>query len=455
MATAEHVRRVRSCLQIELPSCHFDEEVVEELAQDLVDEEALGKPLELDVLVEHWSPYLIAANACQNFEDAPELCARLQRHLQEQSAETFAGSDGWQPLPEEIQAWLESAGLEHYAEDTRRWCHQKGIASKEAMLEAWESLGDTLPLKKAEKRRFEKIARPRPENAFGPPADPCKYQKLPDLLGRGATAEVYKCVRVDTTVTYAVKIVNLQRSRMDDQLRAKMTDREVTISQQLRHPRIVTLIDVFEDPGVRLYMVMEYVAEGDLFKWITQKLAFQDSLARFVFKQVVEGLQHMHSKNIIHRDLKPENILVEKELPSGDLQVKLSDFGHSKLINEGYGVATTCGVGTPEYLAPEVRNERKAQQGYNHTVDLWSLGVLLYVMLHGVYPFKAGQQFPEGKEVQLGFDNKSLKGRASQDARDLMTKLIVVNPQQRLPLSDCEVHRWCMTPDGSAAPRRR
>merc|ERR1719191_1439783 len=131
---------------------------------------------------------------------------------------------------------------------------------------------------------------------------------------------------------------------------------------------------------------MELVGGGELFDHIVGRGRLPEDEARYVFLQIVEGLKYIHSKNIIHRDLKPENILIDqKHSRQGLLEVKLSDFGHSKLINDGYSTALTR-VGTPQYWAPEVSDPAKAALGYTQAVDLWSLGVVLYVMLIGSYP---------------------------------------------------------------------
>jgi len=451
----EHVRRVRSCLQIELPSCHFDEEVIHHFATVLEDEEALSQ----EALELMWAPLLIAGDACQNYEDASLVCARLLRRLQEQCVDGIDSPGDARPLPQDIQAWLELANLTQYSEETRQWCETKNVSSQEEMLKVWEELRDALPLKRVEKQRFEKFARqasanrPQADGAFGPAADRNRYL-LAEERGRGATAKVYRCTRGNDV--YAVKVVELLKSRSDDkQRKLMMAEREVKILQELRHEKIVNLIEIFEEPGVKLYMVMEYMPEGDLFKWIQNYKAFNDELSRSIFLQVVDGLKYMHEKNVIHRDLKPENILVKEKLRTGDLQVKLSDFGHSKLI-DGISVAATWGVGTPEYLAPEVRDARKAKKGYNHSVDLWSLGVLLFVMLHGVYPFQFGQQFSDAslKEVPLCFKGPQLKGRACEEAQDLIRALVVLEPSNRLPLTQCEAHRWCWVPPYGATPGR-
>merc|ERR1712190_168381 len=132
---------------------------------------------------------------------------------------------------------------------------------------------------------------------------------------------------------------------------------------------------------------------------------------------------YIHSKDIVHRDLKPENVLVDDRRSRGELlEVKLSDFGHSKLINDGYSTAISSRVGTPQYWAPEVSDPRRAALGYDFSADLWSLGVVLYVMLAGSYPFEKGE--PSYKNVK-------------DSAKDLITSLFRREPSERISLSRC------------------
>lgn len=143
----------------------------------------------------------------------------------------------------------------------------------------------------------------------------------------------------------------------------------------------------------------------------------------------------------------PENILVDKKASRpGLLEVKISDFGHSKLVDDGYSTALTR-VGTPQYWAPEVSDARACAKGYTEKVDLWSLGVVLYVMLEGKYPFDGVDMRIEHQVQQAHFTFKS-QSSTSDQARDLIRSLIQVRPQDRLPLDKCLTHPWVMTKGG-------
>eukprot|EP00928_Gymnodinium_smaydae_P022724 TRINITY_DN18991_c0_g1_i1.p1 TRINITY_DN18991_c0_g1~~TRINITY_DN18991_c0_g1_i1.p1 ORF type:complete len:420 (-),score=65.51 TRINITY_DN18991_c0_g1_i1:25-1284(-) len=211
----------------------------------------------------------------------------------------------------------------------------------------------------------------------------------------------------------------------------------------LRHPRIVSLLDVIEETD-HLFLVMEMVRGGELFDYIVSRGTLGEPGARNIFLQITEALKYVHSKDIVYRDLKPENILiVESERDETKIQIKLSDFGHSKLINDGYSTALTR-VGTPQYWAPEVSDHRLAAGGYTQSVDLWSLGVVLYVMLMGSYPFD-GVREPIERQIQnpqLCFTS-AITGRVpSRAAQELMCSLIKVRAKDRLPLDGCLKHAW-------------
>jgi len=255
---------------------------------------------------------------------------------------------------------------------------------------------------------------------------------------------------------YAMKVMSLTKLRLQRNFE-RISDnlhREIQILFGLRHPRIVSLYDVVEDHD-SLNLVMELVEGGELFDYIVAKGAFSEPEARHVFLQIAEGLKYIHSKDIVYRDLKPENILVDRQASkSGLLEVKLSDFGHSKLINNGYSTALTR-VGTPQYWAPEVCDPRLASKGYDQTVDLWSLGVVCYVMLCGAYPFDGAEERMEDqiRKAHLTFRSQVPGHQLTPEAKELVRSFIKVKPQERLKLEQAFNHRW-VKEMGGAAPGR-
>jgi len=267
---------------------------------------------------------------------------------------------------------------------------------------------------------------------FGPTNAP--YTLL-EQVGRGATAIVYRCIRDGEQ--FAVKVINLQKLRMRPQSDhiLRVLNREAGLHSSLRHNNIVQLRDVVETPN-KLFLVMDLVEGGELIDYVTARGRMTEDEARPVFLQIVEALQYIHAKNIVHRDLKLDNILVDSRTSRpGFLAVKLSDFGHSKLLHDGYTRALTA-CGTPLYWAPEQGRARSfASTGYDERVDLWSLGVVLYAMLEGSLPFETPSIAQEG---QFMF-------RGSREADELIRGLIRIDPGERMSLDECLHCPWVMT----------
>jgi len=471
------VRRVRRSLEKELPAFCFDDAVVEYLASTIDGD----TPISEDVLVEQWSPFLISANACVDEDEMRNVCCGLLARLQSEPR-----------VNENLENWLEKLYLQGYSEQVHAWCAKTGFKHLSDVLSHWEEFADALGLKVLERRRVERFVKsgtiprdgapqregpqfvnstaaaggavasapsdPVRPGCFGPPENLERYVLL-EQLGEGMTAKVHRCAR--GREFFAVKTISLSKLKLQrDSKRAHdRLQREVSFLFTLRHPQIVSLIDVVEQPDTALHLVMEYVEGGDLFKKIVEHGSFGEvsigpkPLAKHVFVQIANALHYVHSKNIVHRDLKPENILVDERASVGNLlEVKLSDFGHSKLINDGYDFSLTVGVGTPQYWAPEVSHSR-----YDQRVDLWSIGVVLYVMLLGTYPFEGSSRMVEDqmRHEQLAF--KSPAGaEPSQHAKSLIRSLLKVRPEDRLPLDRCLVHVWVTSGNGSAnTPVRR
>lgn len=384
--------------------------------------------------------------------------------------------------PEQLEEWLEKLRLKGYKPKAQEWCQNMGAISVQEVLENWQDFANHCSLKPLERKRVERDAAatggqpaPTPDlpaanreaplppsvpnspttpaagsSCFGPPEQPNRYA-LGEELGTGATATVYRCTRTSDGTQYGVKCINLGKLRLQPNFKKVSSKlmREVSILFTLRHPRIVSLFDVVEANDT-LHLVMELVQGGELFDEIVRVGAFTEPAARYVFIQIAEGLKYIHSQDIVYRDLKPENILVDqKNSRRGLLEIKLSDFGHSKLINDGYSTALTR-VGTPQYWAPEVSDPAKAAQGYSQRVDLWSLGVVLYVMLVGAYPFD-GLKEPIDQQIKRAAVSFPADRPISQNAKDLIQALIKPRPENRLSLDGCLSHDWISSENSSLA----
>jgi len=439
------VDSVRRALALEASGCSFPDEVIEYLASAL--EDNLEEEPE-DALFESWCPHLIAAGASSDDDDAKLLCRKVFAQLRNQDSSPPAHA-GF----EELSPWLKELNLEQYADKARAWCETNDACCLDQLLQHWEEFADSLELKKLERRRVQKEFDKRCSNImFGPPEDPHKYTML-EWIGEGVTAKVHKCLRGHKCSRgqeiLAVKNIDLTKLKLQRDYRreADKLHNEISILFTLRHPRIVALYDVIEVKDQVLHLVMEYVEGGDLFGKIVTKRSFSEPLAARVFVQVAEGLAFIHSKDIVHRDLKPENILVdERNSTEQNVQVKLSDFGHSKLINNGYSTAISR-VGTPQYMAPEVGNPRTAALGYDQTADLWSLGVVLYVMLVGSYMFDDQNAEPLRLRTDAHIRRASYRSRASgrevsDSSKSLICSLIKVDRNKRLPVDECLKHPW-------------
>lgn len=203
-----------------------------------------------------------------------------------------------------------------------------------------------------------------------------EYYKFVKLIGKGAFGKVTLGIHKLTGKYVAIKTID-KTLIQDDYSRWKVLQ-EVHLLKKIWHSNIIRLLEVFESQK-HLLMVMEYAGGGDLLKFLKERGPMKESDAKFVFKQIVYGLSHIHCWSVLHRDIKLDNILLD--CVTG---VKICDFGVSKIMKKGVLVNESCG--TPAYLAPEIVKE----EGYwGFSVDVWSLGVLLYAMLQGTVPFKA------------------------------------------------------------------
>jgi len=200
-----------------------------------------------------------------------------------------------------------------------------------------------------------------------------KYE-IREVLGFGSAGRVHVAVDVTTGKEYACKIVT-ERTAQEVQLR------EVELIRQLDHPNIVSYRDHFFCEDGLLHIVTELVRGTDLMSAIQERGSYAEEDAREVVGQLLSALNHVHSKGIAHRDLKPENVLV---LTGDHTRVKIIDFGLGGQIRDGAVFTTACG--TPNFVAPEVVQEIPR---YGTACDVWSVGIILYVLLSGDFPFKA------------------------------------------------------------------
>ncbi|XP_039865177.1 serine/threonine-protein kinase D2 isoform X1 [Simochromis diagramma] len=258
------------------------------------------------------------------------------------------------------------------------------------------------------------------------------YQIFADeVLGSGQFGVVYGGKHRKTGRDVAVKVIDKLRfpTKQESQLR-----NEVAILQSLRHLGIVNLECMFETPE-KVFVVMEKL-HGDMLEMIlsSEKGRLPERLTKFLITQILAALRHLHFKNIVHCDLKPENVLLASADPSP--QVKLCDFGFARIIGEKSFRRSV--VGTPAYLAPEVL----LNQGYNRSLDMWSVGVIMYVSLSGTFPFNEDEDINDQIHNAAFMYPPNPWKQISSDAIDLINNLLQVKMRKRYSVDKSLSHAY-------------
>lgn len=254
--------------------------------------------------------------------------------------------------------------------------------------------------------------------------------RLHKTLGEGASSKVKLGVNVATGQQVAVKIMmHKDRSSHVD------VDREINILKRLRHPHIVQLLDViYDDPTDCTSLILEIVPNGELFDYIVAHGRIKEHMARKFFYQAATGIDYLHSNNVIHRDLKPENLLLDAEC-----NIKIADFGFSNIIRPGKLFSTFCG--SPIYAPPEIIMEKRYA---GPAVDIWSLGVILFVIVAGSLPWKLEKsgRISDIDRLLVGKYTIPSDVEISDNCRNLISKMIVADSSQRAPMSEILSHPW-------------
>jgi len=271
------------------------------------------------------------------------------------------------------------------------------------------------------------------------PADVTDKYYVRQVVGDGNFAVVRVCYSRQTRKEFAVKIIDKAKC----QGKEHMIESEIAILSKIAHSNIIQLEEVFDFPTEK-YLIMEYVSGGDLFDAIAHDIKYTESVARDMIKDLANALQYLHDRMICHRDIKPENLLVIDMLHSKSL--KLADFGLAVEVREP--LFTVCG--TPTYVAPEIL----AETGYGVKVDVWAVGVILYILLCGYPPFSSRTNNQEELFDQIlsglfEFNSPDWDD-ISYPAKELISWSLVVDPLQRYSAKEILQHPWIVSADSTA-----
>eukprot|EP00163_Fabomonas_tropica_P011307 TRINITY_DN2195_c0_g1_i12.p1 TRINITY_DN2195_c0_g1~~TRINITY_DN2195_c0_g1_i12.p1 ORF type:complete len:388 (-),score=43.13 TRINITY_DN2195_c0_g1_i12:319-1482(-) len=258
------------------------------------------------------------------------------------------------------------------------------------------------------------------------------FYTLKEQIGSGAFSKVYKCEDRTSGQVFAVKVIDrLKHSNMRQQM-----ENEIMILKRLDHANIMKLERVFEMPTT-IHIVAEWCRGGELLTLLEDRKVFTEDEVRPLIKQILHAIHYMHEQEVVHRDLKPENILLTST--DKDAQIKLSDFGLSAFRpTDDMAAAMKDMCGTPHYMAPELLQNK----AYDKTVDVWSVGVILYVLLSGTQPFTGSSSSELFEKVLVGsFTMNGPKWQnISAEAKDLIRRMLRVVPSERYSVNECLNH---------------
>ena len=280
-----------------------------------------------------------------------------------------------------------------------------------------KSGNDSLPKMKVSKENIIKISTEPIAN----------YYSIVKDLGHGSYGQVKKVKHKQLGEIRAMKITNKK---------SDSSKYEIEILRKISHPNITNIFEIFAD-SKKYYVIMEFLEGGELFEAITSIGSFTEASACKVMKQILSAVFYLHSNRIVHRDLKPENIMLTQKPKNGNYQIKLIDFGTAKIFKPGKKMNKF--IGTSYYIAPEVLKER-----YDEKCDVWSCGVILFILLCGYPPFNGNTNVDIFHAIQN--QNPIFGGEEWEDitpeAKDLIKLMLKKNPSERLTAEMCLKHKW-------------
>jgi len=259
-----------------------------------------------------------------------------------------------------------------------------------------------------------------------------------EVIGKGAFSEVFEGFDRTSKEKFAIKVVKKKH------IKKKFLEREINIMMKIRHKGILLCHEVYET-DTTIYLVLELVHGGELYDKIVDDGEYTEDETKVILLQVLDAVEYLHQQGIAHRDLKPENILcVEKKKNKRGTRferLKIADFGLSKMFTAEDMVSQ---VGSPTYVAPEVLLTSEQKPSYDKAVDMWSVGVITYVLLTGCFPF-----YNEDKDYAALYEKIIKveyvwpdKPKLTADAKGFIQKLLVRDPEKRFTPAQCRAHPW-------------
>ncbi|XP_048834500.1 peripheral plasma membrane protein CASK-like isoform X2 [Brienomyrus brachyistius] len=263
--------------------------------------------------------------------------------------------------------------------------------------------------------------------------------ELCEVIGKGPFSVVRRCINRETGQQFAVKIVDVAKFTSSPGLSTEDLKREASICHMLKHPHIVELLETYSSDGM-LYMVFEFMDGADLCFEIVKRadagFVYSEAVASHYMRQILEALRYCHDNNVIHRDVKPHCVLLASKENSAP--VKLGGFGVAIQLGES-GLVAGGRVGTPHFMAPEVVK----REPYGKPVDVWGCGVILFILLSGCLPFYGTKErlfeaIIKGKYKM----NPRQWGHISESAKDLVRRMLMLDPAERITVYEALNHPW-------------
>ena len=263
-----------------------------------------------------------------------------------------------------------------------------------------------------------------------------EYEKL-DFLGEGSLASVYKVQNIYTHAICAMKVMKRSLSSYDKDKEKELFN-EINILRAIDHPNMLKILE-FYSTQKDYCLITELCSGGELFQHIIEKGPFDEKYTSYIMYQLFSAINYCHKMKIIHRDIKPENILLVNTNEDGFPNIKLCDFSLSKMCIGRSSMVQRKMVGSAYYIAPEILRKK-----YNEKCDLWSCGVIMYILLSGRPPFEGEDEDEILKNVSSGeFDLKNPPfNKISKYAKDLIVKLLNVKVEERISAEEALNHRW-------------